>query len=134
MPNMLDNITVLLLVEVVLVQDGQLIPNNSLLSLESLGDRNESTSGSLHCVTTNPFCCLTNLSGSWFSPGSNIPLDTEESSLMLSQSWSDNQSIQLNRNRQVTSAEGGLYRCEVPDKDGVTQTVYAGIYSSANDG
>ena len=115
----------------VLVHEGELIPNNSVISLESLGDSN----ARLFCVTTQPFCCDTNRSGNWFPPSEGSePLDSSPNTLHLYQSWGDNQSIQLNRPSGVNSTERGLYRCEVPDRDNITQILYVGIYSSADEG
>ena len=118
---------VIYLIDVVLVHEGELIPNNSVISLESLGDSNVTR---LLCVTTQPFCCDTNRSGNWFPPSEGSgPLDSSPNSLRLYQSWGDDQSIQLNRPSGLNSIERGLYRCEVPDMDSIVQNLYIGIYS-----
>lgn len=108
-----------------LVHDGRALPNNSLISLESL------ERAPLLCVTTDPFCCETNRSGNWFHPQEGAPLTDSPSAMDLYQSWGDDQSIQLNKpsNASILPMNEGLYRCEVPDRDGVTQVVYAGLYS-----
>lgn len=114
-------------VDVVLVHEGQLILNNSLLSLESLGEIG------LSCITTLPNCCDTNRSGNWFPPQGASPIEANSSSTLY-QSWNNNQSIQLNRPSGLDSVMDGLYHCEVPDIDDVMHFLYIGIYSSANDG
>ena len=112
-----------------LTQGGQLIANNSIISLVNLTDN------PLLCVTTQPSCCDTNRSGSWFPPGGGNQLeDSPQDSAGLYQRWEDDQSIQLLRQSGAVSVEEGLYHCIVPDKDGVTQTLYVGISSSDNEG
>jgi len=96
------------------------------MALDSLGDEDGSA---LLCVTTLPYCCDTNRSGNWFPPDSEQPLDTSPNSTLLYQSWGDDQSIQLLSNDSDATV-GGLYSCKVPDKDGVEQTLFVGIYSS----
>ncbi len=121
-------------IDVVLVHEGQEISNNSIISLESLGNFNTSSTSPLLCVTTHPSCCDTNRSGNWFPPSNTAPLETSLNSSELYQSWGDNQNISLNRPSGISSTESGLYRCEVPDKDNVVQNLYVGVYSSADEG
>ena len=107
----------------VLSQEGQLIPNNSVLSLNSFCNGT-----SLFCVTNRPFCCDTNRLGSWYPPDYPDPVDNvSNTSSALDQAWGDDQSVRL---FGVDSVESGLYRCEVPDRDNVTQILYVGIYSN----
>lgn len=120
--------------EVIIVHEGQLIPNNSIVALESLGDYNATFANPLLCVTTLPSCCDTNRSGNWFPPSGGGPVDSAPDSPDLYQNWEDNQSIELHRPSSVVSVEGGLYRCEVPDGDRVVQMLYVGVYTSPNEG
>ena len=99
-----------------LMHNGQMISNNTLLSLNDLGN----SSTPLSCVTNQLLCCDSS-SGGWFSPGGNIMDDGSENSTELYQSF-ENQKIQLLR-------PSGLYWCEIPDQNNVTQTFYVGIYS-----
>ena len=123
-------------VDVVLVHEGSLISNNSLFSLDSLGDINATSSAPLLCITPLEPCCDTNRMGNWFSPESgDTPLGTSGTNATeLFQSWGDDQSVQLNRGSGVATIESGLYRCEVPDSDNNTQTLYVGVYASADEG
>lgn len=111
--------------------EGSILSNNSALSLNSLGDGND-TGSPLHCVTPLVPCCDTNRSGNWFR--GDDPLGVFENSTELFQSWGDDQSVRLNRGAGGASIEGGLYRCEVPDADTVTQTLYVGVYGSDDEG
>ena len=112
-----------------LIQEGQIVPNNTLLSLDSLGDFNQTTISPLFCVTNQPLCCDTNRSGNWFPPGGDDPVGDSDNTTELYQSWGDDQSVQLLRPTGVDTVESGLYRCEIPDQDNITQTFYVGIYS-----
>ncbi len=115
------------------MHNGRTFLNNSLIFLESVGDSDDT---SLLCITTNPFCCETNRSGSWFSPQGDALLENSSSSADLYQSWGDDQSIRLSRlsNSSLEELEEGLYRCEIPDRDGITQVIYAGLYSETRGG
>ena len=115
-----------------LIHEGSVLPNNSVLFLDSLGNGSANSSSPLRCVTPLQPCCDTNRSGSWFYDVN--PLDEFENSTELYQSWGDDQSIELNRGDGASTIEGGLYHCEVPDADNVTQILYIGIYSSDNEG
>lgn len=111
------------------MHEGSLISNNSLLLLDSLGDGN-TTDTPLHCYTPLSPCCNTSRHGTWVAPGAgNTPLSDSQDSTGLYQSWGDNQIIRLHRSIAMDSAEG-LYHCEVPDRDGVTQRLYVGIYNT----
>ena len=130
------DIIMMCLVDVVLMHDGRIILNNSILSLESLGSLDDPVNAPLLCITTNPFCCETNRSGNWFPPQGAALLDNSSSSMGLYQSWEDDQSIQLNKpsDASLGQLEEGLYHCEVPDRDGIMQVVFAGLYSETRGG
>lgn len=106
-----------------LVHEGQLIQNNSLISLEAF-------TNSLYCITNNPMCCDTS-SGNWFPPRDDDPVSTSPNSTTFYHFWRNNQSIELSiLNDSAGIVDDGLYRCEILDKENVTQTLYVGIYSS----
>ena len=119
-----------------LVHEGSLVPNNSILYLEDI------ETSPLHCITTLQNCCDTNRLGNWFPPSSQEgggaeeegegPLGSSASGDLteLFQSWGDDRSVQLN-GRNGSDIDGGLYRCEIPDADSITQTFYVGVYQSA---
>ena len=111
-----------------LVHQGSPISNNSVLLLDSLAI------SPLHCVTTMLSCCDTNRSGSWFTPGGNAPLNGSINSTELYQSWGDDQSIRLHSSGDTDAVESGVYRCEVADREGITQILYVGVYSNITAG
>jgi len=114
-----------------LVYRGQLLANNSLLSLENL-----STSDPLSCVSTLPSCCDgTSRAAGWFLP-SSVPVNSSMAGgEQIYQSLSNDQTISLHRSSMAAgSFQEGLYRCEVPDAENVTQTLYVGIYPTSGEG
>lgn len=118
-------------------EGGAIIPNNSLVALDSLGDFNDTTNTPLLCVTSfMSDADFEDYVGNWFPPQGNTPgpLGVSANSTDLYQSSEDEQSVELNRPSGVASVESGLYRCEIPDDDGAIQTLYVGVYSSDNDG
>ena len=113
---------------------GQLISNNTVLSLDSLGDANGNTSFPLFCITNEPSCCNISQAGNWFPPSGDIPVDDSDNSTGLYQSWSDDQSVQLLRPAGADVVESGLYRCQIPDRENNTQVFFVGIYSNETGG
>ena len=113
-----------------------MIPNNSLISLESLGNFNATTNTPLLCVTSfiPDDADVEDYIGNWFPPQGDAPLGVSSNTTDLYQSSEDEQSVGLNRPSEVASVESGLYRCEIPDNENVTQTLYVGVYSTDNDG
>ena len=121
-------------IDVALTHEGRLLLNNSVISLDALGFFNASTTNPLFCVTTLSSCCDTNRRGNWFPPDSASHLGTFPNTSHLHQSWEDDQSIQLLRSSRVASIEGGLYHCEIPDRNNIMRALYVGIYPSPNNG
>ncbi len=112
-----------------LVYRGQILANNSLLSLENLN-----TSDPISCVSTLPSCCNATRAGGWFLP-SSVPVNSSlPGGEQIYQSWSNDQTIRLHRSSMAGSFEEGLYRCEVPDAENVTQTLFVGIYPTSGEG
>lgn len=116
--------------EVMLIHEGQPVPNNSLISL---GELNDSSNSPLVCITNQPSCCDTNRSGNWISPSGEF-LSNVSDALSLFQRWEDNQTIELHSRSVEMPIEEGLYHCEVPDKDGVVKRLYIGVYSFLDEG
>ena len=95
------------------------LPNNSIVTETDIGE----DFLALFCFTDEENCCESANEARWLIPdgtvvGSNGDLFGRRGLSMLS----------LNR---VPDAmlENGLYRCEIPDSEGDTQTLYAGVYS-----
>lgn len=72
--------------------------------------------------------------GNWFPPNGESPLGSDPNSSGLYQDWDNNQSINLYLPSTVSSVEGGLHYCEVPDAAGIVQRLYVGVYTMLNEG
>jgi len=102
--------------------------NNSLVTLEDIGEDNDA----LLCTTDLTACCRPPYTGemgpdigNWFFPnGTRVPNgDDNITSALLWDFYrtSSHSMILLNRRR---GGVNGIYRCEIPDALGVTQTIY----------
>ena len=102
--------------------------NNSLVTLEDIGEGNDA----LLCVTDLIACCRPPYTGemgpdigNWFFPNeTRVPNgDDNITSALLWDFYrtSSHSMILLNRRR---GGVNGIYRCEIPDALGVTQTIY----------
>ena len=102
--------------------------NNSLVTLEDIGEDDDA----LLCVTDLTACCRPPYTGemgpdigNWFFPnGTRVPNgDDNITSGLLWDFYrtSSHSMILLNRRR---GGVNGIYRCEIPDALGVTQTIY----------
>ena len=102
--------------------------NNSLVTLEDIGEDDDA----LLCVTDLTACCRPPYTGemgadigNWFFPnGTRVP--NEDDNITSALLWdfyrtSSHSMILLNRRR---GGVNGIYRCEIPDALGVTQTIY----------
>ena len=110
---------------------GSPIANNSIVLLSDIGDNMDSR---IQCVTTNPNCCTRSL-GFWLFP-SGRQVNSRGSGDVIYRSRSRAEptklgSVSLGR-RDNMNASGltGLYRCLIPDRSGVDQTLIVGLYSS----
>ena len=100
--------------------------NNSIVILENTGEGDEA----LLCITNITACCRPPYSGgaigNWFfpngtrvpSPGSNWDFHRTRGQMVVG----------MHRRR---GGAQGIYRCEIPDTFGFTQTIYIGVYSAS---
>ena len=97
--------------------------------LEDIGEDDDA----LLCITNQTACCRPpytgvngSASGNWFFPnGSRVPNSGRQ--------WDFHRTrgqmvVRLNRRR---SGVEGIYRCEIPDTFGFTQTLYIRVYSAS---
>ena len=132
----------MLTVGVSLQLNGKTIPNNSLVDLEEFlyNPPQEPTNANglqtLTCVTDRVECCETSALGSWYYPnGSTIDqLDDGETDPIFQSNSGQNEVINgrqfygsVRLWRRWTPPERGLFRCELPDADGVNQSLYVNI-------
>ena len=108
--------------------NGTTYHNNSLVTLENIGENN----ASLLCLTNFSACCgpFTSENGSakgnWYLPnGSRVPSknDNEQSDFYRDRGQS------VVRISQRRGGVDGIYHCVIPDSMKVTQTIYIGVYA-----
>ena len=99
-------------------------PNNSIVTNTDIGTGSEA----LLCTTTyTPCCSSANQETQWYFPnGSQVP---NNPSLPYQRTRGQNPGrVILSRNSESTTT--GIFRCDIPDDSGVTQSFYVGIYTA----
>ena len=99
--------------------DGKVYQNNSVIPLTEIGEGDNA----LHCKTDKEECCgmVPNRFGKFYYPnGVRIPVARQQQGFYRSRG---DQIIRLNRREGVTSPTG-TYRCEIPNADDETVTIY----------
>ena len=109
--------------------DGTTYKNNSLVTLEDIGDGKNA----LLCITDQPACCRPPFTdatgqptlGNWFFPnGTRVPSNRLQWDFHRTR---DHMVVTLNLRR---SGEDGVYYCVVRDAMDVTQKIYIGVYTA----
>ena len=103
--------------------------NNSVLSLTDVGEGDNA----LLCLTGNAQCCRppdTNgiFLGKWYFPDGTLVPDGQDASRSIFRNRGPSV-VRLNRRNNAQSPTG-VYRCEIPDASGTTQTLYIGVYTT----
>ena len=109
-------------VPVELVFRGVSYPNNSVLSLDNIGEF--STGSAILCTTNRNPCCSTppNRVGEWYYPnGSLVPNKAADEDFYRGRS--NAQSISLNH-RNYAQSPSGTFFCELPDNGGVNHRLF----------
>ena len=97
--------------------------------LEDIGEDNNA----LLCITNQTACCRRPYTaGNWFFPnGTRVP--SKVANETSREEWdiyrTRGQSVVLLHRRR--GGVEGIYRCEIPDTFGFTQTIYIGVYSAS---
>ena len=95
---------------------GTALKNNSFLFRGSIG---EGQDDSLHCVTDNSECC-SNGQGNWYGErGDEVHQGSDGNSDLY---VTRGQGVVYLNNR--TGGSVGLWRCDIPDSNGVQQSIY----------
>ena len=106
--------------------DGRLYPNNSVVTLTDIGDILNGPS--LFCLTPSTDCCSATatpneatVTREWYLPDGRLPpVDTSFSREQVSSA------VKLYRNGATSPT--GVFRCDVPDANGTSQSIFVGIY------
>ena len=103
---------------------GQLLSNNSYVSLEELG---EGLINSLLCVTDKDISTSGHREGEWYFPnGTQVPIQGAGLNFYRNR---HTQIVHLHQ-RYATANLFGMFRCEVSNRDQVLHVLYAGIFPS----
>ena len=108
---------------------GATLSNNSLVTLDDVGEGEDA----LRCMTDNTSCCRPPYTdsisqsalGNWFFPnGTRVPSSGTR--------WEFHRTrgdmvVLLHKRR---GGVDGVYYCKVPDKEGIVQTTYIGVYTA----
>ena len=104
---------------------GNVMVNNSFIVR---GNISEGQNDSLHCVTDNSDCCnaTNSTQGNWFDP-----MERE-----VQQGPDGNHSLYVTRGDGVVylnrrTGQSGMWRCDIPDSNGVQQSIYIYLGTSA---
>ena len=104
----------------------EIFQNNSNVTLEDIGESNESA---LLCRTNLTACCKHPDIGNWFFPDrSRVPSDGS-----LNTTFTRTRDKMVLRLKHKGGGVEGIYRCEIPDSMNVTQTIYIGVYTSTGE-
>jgi hypothetical protein len=107
--------------------------NNSLIPITDIGETTSSVNTGLQCITDRMACCADARVGQWFFPdGTRVPVLGTGATMATAfyRNRGVDRTVNLNRLNNVVMPTG-LFCCEVPDADGVDQTVCAEIGMSA---
>ena len=118
--------------------DGQPIANNSIVLLESIG---VGDAGALLCTTNRTACCrgTGQAAGEWFYPdGRMVPINVPPSPATAEPYYRNRGTSLIRLNRRTSegllSMYTGVYCCEIPDQNDVTQTLCVGAYLTESAG
>ena len=108
--------------------DGEELPNNGFVSSEDVGEEDVDA---LLCTTDldSSSCCSDRVPGQqWIFPnGTRVPLRGNGWTFWTSYGAGV---IRLHRRSQDSDQIQGLFRCQIPNRDRVSLTLYVGIYST----
>ena len=106
--------------------------NNSLVTLEDIGEQN----ASLLCMTNLTACCQHpysenwSASGNWFFPNKSRVLNENPNSTIYRTRSRSKRVAKIQMHRRRGGVEG-IYRCEIPDSMNALQTIYIGVYNTS---
>ena len=120
--------TLLFLVFLVAVLNGTTYQNNSIVTLEDIGE----DGGALLCITNLTACCrasdtgvIVGRLGNWYLlNGSRVPSEKNQWAFYRARS-----KMVVRMNHRGGGKEG-IYRCVIPYAMDVTKTIYIGVYST----
>ena len=121
--------------------NGAFYGNNSVVDLSDIGvgsnTLGDGDSMDLRCLTDSTQCCRgsdnpSGVLGEWYFPdGTPVPAGTERTRNIYRNRGPS--VVRLNRRNNAQSPTG-VYRCEIPDASGTTQSIFVGVKSNGIQG
>ena len=96
---------------------GNFLLNNSFILRPRIG---EGHNDSLHCVTDNSDCC-SNGEGNWYNETGG---EVQQGSVGPSNLYVTRGNRVVYLNRRERAGRSGMWRCDIPDNNGVQQSIY----------
>ena len=112
--------------------NGTIIPNHGYLLLEDIGEGDNA----LLCVTNNTACCShaqvpgRGILGVWYYPNGTLLPNMIINNQSLRWDFYRNRGPSVVRMHRRRGGVIGIYRCEIPDANGVYHHVYVGLYTN----
>ena len=103
--------------EVGVLFEGHLVPNNSIVTMDN-------GFSVIVCLTNDENCCDSSSGGRWLFPNDSVVPASGDVYEGRGPSF-----LSLNSGSEV-EVDNGLFRCEIPNTEGVDTTSYIGIYST----
>ena len=104
-------------------------PNHTAYNIRDSSIVRLATLGTLLCTTPYQPCCQNR--GQWHYPNETV-VPTSQSGTLLFTSRLDQGILGLHQRtdfQETIPGVDGVYKCQIPDENGITQTLSAGIYS-----
>lgn len=113
--------------EVIMFFLGNVLRNNSAIMLHYISDEEDwPPEDGLVCLTNRIPCCADDSTGSWYNPdGSRVSTEVPTEGEFYQFYVPDRQAIVLSR-ADTAYIIGGLFTCEILDRDGTIQRLYIG--------
>jgi len=104
------------------IQNGLVYRNNSEIDITQVGE----ATFALSCRTTLAGCCRFPPVGEWYYPNGNI-VNVQREEEDFYRNRDDEGNVYLHR-RNAPQLPRGIYRCVIPDQNGVTVSFHVGLY------
>ena len=114
-----------------LMLSGTVTPNHGYLLLKNIGEGSKA----LLCITNNTACCSRaqvpggGILGDWYYPNGTLVPNLLINNQSLQWDFYRNRGPSVVRMHRRRGGVTGIYRCEVPDANGVYQRMYVGLYT-----
>ena len=125
---LLHHLVLSLLIVVYLKLGTDHLTNNSVVVITDI----ETGANGLICTTTFRPCCKDGQQGEWYYPDRTM-VPGSSANEDFSRSRSNDGEVRLSRRNSALSPTG-IFHCELPGPDDVTQTLYVGVYADSDNG